>query len=90
MKQFNELRQAFVMQDGEWLRVQMGQIEKGDIFKINEPDGTPVEYEGCYIFQAVREVACDATALPLYDKELIDHVVDGSLNSALGKFGFSV
>lgn len=46
MKTLDQVRRVEVAQpDGSWLSVHMEQLEPGDVFRMFEPDGTPVTGE---------------------------------------------
>lgn len=49
----NEKRIIEVLKDGGWQKVSgMMEIKKDDVFRMSEPDGTPVLVEGRKIFKA--------------------------------------
>lgn len=43
-------REVYILRGGIWYHEDFKDIEKGDIFKMFEPDGTPVEYPKEYFF----------------------------------------
>jgi len=46
-------------EDGTWMQVDMLMLKKGDVFKMHEADGSPVEtFAGC------REFECAGDAYP--------------------------
>ena len=48
-----EHREVYILKGGVWSHEDFKDIEKGDIFKMFNPDGTPVEYpEGYFYFRA--------------------------------------
>lgn len=59
----SDLRKVEVLQNsGEWVEVQsLGQIEKGDVFRVFESDGEPLLNEdGGAMFIALNEASVDA------------------------------
>jgi hypothetical protein len=49
----SSLRRIEIQQvDGTWLEALMAQIQKGDRFRLFEPDGKPVTFKNCSVFEA--------------------------------------
>ena len=66
MIQKSELRRLEILQDGKWVKaVSIGQLEKGDVFRMFEPDGTQVLNEfGNHSFIALEEAEVESGSLP--------------------------
>lgn len=48
-----EYREVYILRGGIWYHEDFKDIEKGDIFKMFDPDGTLVkDPEGCFYFRA--------------------------------------
>jgi hypothetical protein len=62
----SELRRVEVFNGEKWVKVQsIGQIEKGDVFRMFEGDDTPVKNEvGNYSFIALAPSSILAESLP--------------------------
>ena len=66
-------RVEVLMRDGSWQTVNMGQLEKNDIFRMFEPDGTVFSDEqGAEMFVVQISNSVTAVGLKMTHEELIE------------------
>lgn len=60
----NKLRQVLVLEDDGFNEITFLELKKGDLFKLNEPDGSPVEYQGNVVFEALGDPYLNKNGTP--------------------------
>lgn len=51
----SELRTVEVLRSGEWVQIQLKEIKDGEVFRMFNPDGSPVVWDDEEIFVAQGE-----------------------------------